>query len=129
MRQSASSGSPLEPIIGFTRAVKIGNIAAVAGTAPIGSDGTTVGIDDPAAQMRRCLEISRDALAKLGVPLSSVIRTRILLTRIEDFEVVAKVHGEFFSSIKPVTTVMQVSRFINPQWLVETEVDAVLDSE
>ena len=79
--------------------------------------------------MRRCLEISRDALAKLGVPLESVIRTRILLTRIEDFDIVAKVHGEFFSSIKPVTTVMQVSRFINAEWLVETEVDAVIDSD
>ncbi len=127
MRQSASSGSPLEPIIGFTRAVKIGNIAAVAGTAPIGTDGKTVGVNDAAAQMRRCLEISRDALAKIGVPLESVIRTRILLTRIEDFDVVAKVHGEFFSSIKPVTTVMQVVGFVNPEWLVETEVDAVLD--
>jgi enamine deaminase RidA (YjgF/YER057c/UK114 family) len=126
MRQSASSGSPLEPIIGFTRAVKIGNIAAVAGTAPIGTDRKTVGVGDPAAQMRRCLEISRDALAELGVPLENVIRTRIILTNIEDWEVVAKVHGEFFASIKPVTTVMAVSAFVNPEWLVETEVDAVL---
>lgn len=126
MRQSASSGSPLEPIIGFTRAVKIGNIAAVAGTAPIGTDRKTVGIGDPAAQMRRCLEISRDALLELGVPLENVIRTRILLTNIADWEVVAKVHGEFFVDIKPVTTVMAVSAFVNPEWLVETEVDAVL---
>ncbi len=129
MRQSASSGSPLEPIIGMTRAVRIGNIAAVAGTAPIGADRKTVGIGDPAAQMRRCLEISRDALASLGVPLENVIRTRIMLTNIDDWEAVTKVHGEFFSSIKPVTTVMAVSRFINPEWLVETEVDAVVDSE
>jgi enamine deaminase RidA (YjgF/YER057c/UK114 family) len=126
MRESASSGSPLEPIIGFTRAVRIGNIAAVAGTAPIGTDRKTVGVGDPAAQMRRCLEISRDALLELGVPLENVIRTRILLTNIEDWEVVAKVHGEFFASIKPVTTVMAVSGFVNPEWLVETEVDAVL---
>jgi enamine deaminase RidA (YjgF/YER057c/UK114 family) len=126
MRKSASSGSPLEPIIGFTRAVRIGNIAAVAGTAPIGTDRKTVGIGDPAAQMRRCLEISRDALAELGVPLENVIRTRILLTNIKDWEVVAKVHGEFFAHIKPVTTVMAVSAFVNPEWLVETEVDAVL---
>jgi enamine deaminase RidA (YjgF/YER057c/UK114 family) len=127
MRQSASSGSPLEPIIGMTRAVRIGNIAAVAGTAPIGTDRNTVGIGDPAAQMRRCLEISRDALLALGVPLENVIRTRIILTNIDDWEAVTKVHGEFFSSIKPVTTVMAVSRFINPEWLVETEVDAVVD--
>jgi enamine deaminase RidA (YjgF/YER057c/UK114 family) len=126
MRKSASSGSPLEPIIGFTRAVRIGNIAAVAGTAPIGIDRKTVGVGDPAAQMRRCLEISRDALAELGVPLENVIRTRIILTNIEDWQVVAKVHGEFFANIKPVTTVMAVSRFVDPEWLVETEVDAVL---
>jgi enamine deaminase RidA (YjgF/YER057c/UK114 family) len=129
MRQSASSGSPLEPIIGMTRAVRIGNIAAVAGTAPIGADRKTVGIGDPAAQMRRCLEISRDALAQLGVPLENVIRTRIILTNIDDWEAVTKVHGEFFSSIKPVTTVMAVVGFINPEWLVETEVDAVVDSD
>jgi enamine deaminase RidA (YjgF/YER057c/UK114 family) len=129
MRQSASSGSPLEPIIGMTRAVRIGNIAAVAGTAPIGADRKTVGIGDAAAQMRRCLEISRDALAQLGVPLENVIRTRIILTNIDDWEAVTKVHGEFFSSIKPVTTVMAVVGFINPEWLVETEVDAVVDSD
>ncbi len=129
MRQSASSGSPLEPIIGMTRAVRIGNIAAVAGTAPIGTDRKTVGVGDPAAQMRRCLEISRDALLQLGVPLENVIRTRIILTNIHDWEAVTKVHGEFFSNIKPVTTVMAVSRFINPEWLVETEVDAVVDSD
>jgi enamine deaminase RidA (YjgF/YER057c/UK114 family) len=128
MRQSASSGSPLEPIIGFTRAVRIGNVAAVAGTAPIGTDGKTVGVNDAAAQMRRCLEISRDALAAVGVPLESVIRTRILLTRIEDWEVVAEVHGEFFATIKPVTTVMQVVGFVNSEWIVETEVDAVIES-
>jgi enamine deaminase RidA (YjgF/YER057c/UK114 family) len=129
MRQSASSGSPLEPIIGMTRAVRIGNIAAVAGTAPIGVDRKTVGVGDPGVQMRRCLEISRDALASLGVPLENVIRTRIILTNIDDWEAVTKVHGEFFSSIKPVTTVMAVSRFINAEWLVETEVDAVVDSD
>jgi enamine deaminase RidA (YjgF/YER057c/UK114 family) len=127
MRQSASSGSPLEPIIGFTRAVRIGNIAAVAGTAPIGTDGKTVGVNDAAAQMRRCLEISGDALAAIGVPLECVIRTRILLTRIEDWEAVAKVHGEFFATIKPVTTMMQVVGFVNPEWIVETEVDAVIE--
>jgi enamine deaminase RidA (YjgF/YER057c/UK114 family) len=128
MRQSASSGSPLEPILGFARAVRIGSIAAVAGTAPIGADGKTVGVNDAAAQMRRCLEISQAALAAVGVPLECVIRTRILLTRIEDWESVAKVHGEFFATIKPVTTVMQVMGFVNPEWLVETEVDAVIES-
>jgi hypothetical protein len=77
---------------------------------------------------RKCGDASRFPV-QLGVPLENVIRTRIILTNIDDWEAVTKVHGEFFSSIKPVTTVMAVSRFINPEWLVETEVDAVMDSD
>jgi enamine deaminase RidA (YjgF/YER057c/UK114 family) len=77
-------------------------------------------------QARRCFEISRAALQQLGAGLEDVIRTRILLTRIEDWEAVAEVHGEFFREIRPVNTIMQVSRFIDPDWLLETEVDAVV---
>lgn len=124
-RRSASTGSPYEPIVGFSRAVRIGKIVAVGGTAPLGPDGNTVGAGDPAAQARRCFEISRLALEQLGATLQDVIRTRILLTRIEDWRAVAEVHGEFFRDIRPVNTIMQVSRFINPEWLIETEVDAV----
>jgi enamine deaminase RidA (YjgF/YER057c/UK114 family) len=98
----------------------------VAGTAPLGPDGKTVGLGDPVAQARRCFEISRLALEQLGASLQDVIRTRILLTRIEDWEAVAQVHGAFFRDIRPVTTIMQVSRFIDPDWLIETEVDAVI---
>ncbi len=124
-RRSASTGSPYESIVGFSRAVRIGKIVAVGGTAPLGPDGNTVGAGDPAAQARRCFEISRLALEQLGATLQDVIRTRILLTRIEDWRAVAEVHGEFFRDIRPVNTIVQVSRFINPEWLIETEVDAV----
>ena len=125
-RQSVSTGSPYEPIVGISRAVRIGNIVSVAGTAPLGPDGKTVGAGDPAAQARRCFEISLAALERLGAGLTDVIRTRILLTRIEDWKAVAEVHGEFFRDIRPANTIMQVSRFIDPDWLVETEVDAVI---
>lgn len=127
-RKMVSTGSPYEPLIGISRAVRIGNIVAIAGTAPLGQDGNTVGLMDPAAQARRCFEISRLALEQLGASLQDVIRTRILLTRIEDWQAVAKVHGEIFGNIRPVNTVMQVSRFIDPGWLIETEVDAVIGS-
>jgi enamine deaminase RidA (YjgF/YER057c/UK114 family) len=126
VRQRVSTGSPYEPIIGISRAVRIGNTIAVAGTAPLGPDGKTVCIGDPAGQARRCLEISKPALEKLGGSLSDVIRTRFLLIRIDDWKVVAQVHGEFFRDIRPVNTIMQVSRFIDPEWLIETEVDAVV---
>ena len=125
-REHVSTGSPYEPIIGISRAVRIGDLVAVAGTAPLGPDGQTVGRGDPAAQARRCFEICRVALERLGASLQDVIRTRILLTRIDDWRVVAEVHGEFFRDIRPVNTIMQVSRFIDPEWLVEVEVDAVL---
>lgn len=125
-RRSVSSGSPYEPILGISRAVRIGNVVAVAGTAPIGPDGRTVGIGDAAAQARRCFEISRLALEQLGGSLRDVIRTRFLLTRIEDWELVGKVHGEIFGDVRPVNTIVQVTRFIDPDWLVETEIDAVL---
>jgi len=125
-RQNISSGSPYEPIVGFSRAVRIGNIIAVGGTAPIGADGRTVGIGDAAAQARRCLEITRLALEEAGASLGDVIRTRFLLSDIADWEAVAKVHGEIFSAIRPASTIVQVARFIDPDWLVETEVDAVL---
>jgi enamine deaminase RidA (YjgF/YER057c/UK114 family) len=128
-RKSVTTGSPYEPIAGFSRAARIGNFIAVAGTAPLGPDGKTVGAGDPRAQARRCFEISRAALEQLGAGLQDVIRTRILLTRIEDWKAVAEVHGEFFREIRPVNTIMQVSRFVDPEWLIETEVDAVVSSQ
>jgi len=125
-RKNVATGSPYEPIVGLSRAVRIGNTVAVAGTAPLGPDGKTTGVGDAGAQARRCFEISRVALERLGGRLEDVIRTRILLTRIEDWEVVAKVHGEYFRDIRPANTIMQVSRFIDADWLIETEVDAII---
>lgn len=127
MRQLISSGSPYEPRVGISRAVRVGSIIAVSGTAPLGPDGHTLGKGDPAAQARRCLEIIKDALQRAGTSLDQVVRTRTLLTRIEDWQAVAAVHGEFFGTIRPANTIMQVSRFIDPDWLVEFEADAVVD--
>src|SRR5262245_25387269 len=129
MRKLISSGSPYEPKVGISRAVRVGNVIAVSGTAPLGADGRTVGIGDPGAQARRCLEIIAGALEKAGASLQQVIRTRTLLVRIEDWEAVAAVQGEFFGQIRPANTIMQVSQFIDPDWLVELEADAVIDDE
>jgi enamine deaminase RidA (YjgF/YER057c/UK114 family) len=126
-RQRVSSGSPYESVIGISRAVRAGSFVAVAGTAPLDSEGRTVAPGDAAAQARRCFEIVARALEQLGARLSDVVRTRILLTRIEDWEAVARVHGEFFADVRPVNTVMQVTRFIEPDWLVEVEADAVIE--
>ena len=127
MRKLVSSGSPYEPVVGLSRAVRAGQIVTVSGTAPLGPDGRTVGAGDPAVQARRCLEIIAAALEKAGASLRHVVRTRILLTRIDDWKAVAAVHGEFFRDIRPANTVMQVSRFIDPDWLLEIEADAVID--
>ena len=126
-RQHVSTGSPFEPKVGISRAVRAGNIIAVTGTAPLSPDGRTVAKGDAAAQARRCLEIVESAIEALGGKLTDVTRTRILLTRIEDWERVAAVHGEFFGSIRPANTIMQVVRFIDADWLVEIEADAVME--
>jgi enamine deaminase RidA (YjgF/YER057c/UK114 family) len=127
MRKLVSSGSPYEPRIGISRGVRAGSLVTIAGTAPLGGDGRTVGRGDPGAQARRCLEIIAAALEAAGGSIRHVVRTRILLTRIEDWQAVAAVHGEVFRDIRPANTIMQVSRFIDPDWLVEIEADAVID--
>ena len=126
-RQNVSSGSKYEPVIGFSRAVRIGRIIAVGGTAPIGPDGKTAGAGDPAAQTRRCIEIIRIALEKAGAGLENVIRTRCFFTRREDWEAIGKAHGEAFGAIRPASTMAVVAGFIDPEWLVEVEADAVLE--
>jgi 2-aminomuconate deaminase len=113
--------------LGISRATRAGRLVAIAGTAPLGPNGRTVGIGDAAEQARRCLEIIEQAIRKLGGDRSDVIRTRILLTRIEDWEAVGAVHADFFRDVRPVNTVMQIGRFIDPDWLVEIEADAFLD--
>jgi enamine deaminase RidA (YjgF/YER057c/UK114 family) len=126
-RQLIPSTSPYAPIIGFSRAVRVGNHISVGGTAPLGADGKTVGSGDPAAQARQCLEIIKAALEHAGASLRDVVRTRFLLTRIDDWPAVAKVHGEYFKNIRPASTVLEVSGFIDKEWLIEIEVDAVVD--
>jgi enamine deaminase RidA (YjgF/YER057c/UK114 family) len=126
-RQHVLSGSPYESRLGFARAVRIGPLIAIGGTAPLGPDGKTVARGDASAQAQRCFEIIQTALEGLGASLTDVIRTRILLTNIDDWERVGQVHGSFFEHIQPVTTVMQVTRFIDPDWLIEVEVDAYVE--
>ncbi|HMK39415.1 MAG TPA: RidA family protein [Bacteroidota bacterium] len=128
-RQRVSTGSPYEPRLGISRAVRAGRIIAVSGTAPIGPDGRNVGAGDAAAQARRCFEIIREALTKAGSRMEDVVRTRVLLVNIEDWEKVGKVHGEFFGATRPANTTMQIGRFIDPEWLVEVEVDAIADEQ
>lgn len=128
-QRRVSSGSPYEPRIGFSRGARAGGVIAVSGTAPLTADGANAAPGDAAAQARRCLEIIRDALHGLDCGLEHVIRTRIYLTRIEDWERVAPVHGEFFRDVRPASTVLEVSRFIDPRWLVEIEADAVVPED
>jgi len=126
-RTLVPSTSPYASVIGFSRAVRVGNHISVGGTAPIDSEGRTIGIGNPALQARQCFETIEAALKQAGASLEDVVRTRMLLTRISDWEAIAKVRGEYFKNIRPVDTVMEVSRFINADWLVEVEVDAVID--
>ncbi|OEU85985.1 hypothetical protein DB35_10985 [Streptomyces abyssalis] len=126
-RQTVSSGSPLEPRIGFSRAVRKGAHVVVAGTAPIGDDGNTVGQDDVHAQTVRCLDVAESALKAAGASLQDVVRTRVMLTDVSRWREAAQAHGERFASVRPAATFVEVSRFIDPDWLVEVEIDAIVD--
>ena len=123
------STSPFASVMGFSRVVRVGNHVSVGGTAPIDADGKTVGVGDPAAQVRQCFETIEVCLAQAGASMKDVVRTRMLLTRISDWKEIARVRGEYFKEILPVDTVMEVSGFINPDWLVEVEVDAIIDRD
>ncbi|MFS1524016.1 RidA family protein [Microbulbifer sp. 2304DJ12-6] len=125
MRKLVSSGSHLENTIGFSRACKIGNQIAVAGTAPL-ENGKTVFIGDLYKQTRYCLNLSIKAIEEAGGSAQDIIRTRIMLTDIQAWEQAAAAHGELFSDIRPACTFVEVKGFINPEWLVETEIDAVV---
>lgn len=126
-RQLVSSGSYLEPIIGFSRAVRAGRIIAIGGTAPIAAGGGTAARGDVYGQARRCFEIIGKALAEAGAGFEHVTRTRVILTDIGLWNEASKAHAEIFKDIRPVTTVMAVSAFVDPDWLIEIEVDAVAD--
>jgi enamine deaminase RidA (YjgF/YER057c/UK114 family) len=126
-RKNVSSGSPMEKPIGFSRASRIGNQIAIAGTAAIGSDGNTVGIGDVYEQTKHCLEIMKKAIEDAGGTLENVIRTRIMLVDMSQWKEAAKAHGEYFSDIRPACTFVEVKGFINKEWLVETEADCILE--
>lgn len=128
-RKLISSGSPYEDIVGFSRAVRVGPFIAVGGTAPIDEEGNTVGVGDIALQTKQCIEVIRIALEMAGASLNDVVRTRMLLTNIEDWSKAANVRASYFKTIKPVDTILQVSRFINSDWLIEIEADAIISSE
>ena len=123
-RQLVSSGSPFEGLIGFSRAVRVGGLVVVSGTAPIGDDGKTVGPGDLYLQSRRCIEIAARALERAGASLADVVRTRVLLTGMERWQEAARAHREAFGAVRPASTFVQVAGFIDPEWLVELEVDA-----
>ena len=125
-RKLVSSGSYLEPIIGFSRAVRVGNTISVGGTAPIAAGGGTAAKGDVYGQARRCFEIIGKALADAGARFEHVTRTRILLTDMALWDAAAKAHAENFADIRPVTTVMAVKGFVDPDWLIEIEVDAIV---
>ena len=120
-RQNISGGSPYEPIIGFSRAVRVGRTVHVAGTGPVGADQ-----EDAAGQARRIFAIVEKTLAEAGASLCDVVRTRMYLTRAEDWEAVGKVHGEFFRAIRPAATMVVVAALLNPAWRIEMEFDAVI---
>lgn len=128
-RTLISSGSYLEPIIGFSRAVRVGNIIAVGGTAPIAAGGGTAAKGDVYGQTKRIFEIIGKALDDAGAGFEQVTRTRVLLTDMALWNDAARAHAEIFKDIRPVTTVMAVSGFVDPDWLIEIEVDAVVQSE
>jgi enamine deaminase RidA (YjgF/YER057c/UK114 family) len=126
-RKNVSSGSYLEPIVGFSRAVGVGPHITVAGTAPIKPEGGTACVGDVAGQTRRCLEIIEQAILDAGGELRHVVRTRIMITNADDWEKAARVHGEFFADIRPATTIVVVSGFVDPLWLVELEADCIVE--
>jgi enamine deaminase RidA (YjgF/YER057c/UK114 family) len=122
-RKNVSSGSPYEPAIGFSRAVRVGPIISVSGTAPIADDGSTACPGDLYGQTRRCLEIILKAVREAGGSKKDVVRTRVMLTDVSRWEEAARAHGEFFADVRPASTFVEVSRLIDPDWLVEIEAD------
>lgn len=124
-RQRVSSGSPYEPRIGFSRALRVGNRVLVSGTAPVWPDGSCD--PDPETQARRCLEIIVAALHEAGASPEHVVRTRVYLTRAEDWEAVGRAHGAVFAEVRPASTMVVVAGLLDPRWRVEIEAEAIVE--